>query len=124
MKKIIKLGIIFVFLFFLNACTITAPPLEFTPNGDIINKAIMIQLNQTQTNLSKKLNAPFPQLEISQINIKQIEPIFINKLATYHLYGTYNLTLKYPKQIIKQKNNNFDIYLQRQQEGKTWRLIK
>lgn len=102
----------------------SAPPLEFAPGGKIINQAIILQLQQTQINLSQNLKAPFPQLEINQIKVKQIEPMFINKLPVYHFQGTYNLSLKYPSENIEQKKNKFDIYLQRQQEGKSWRLLR
>jgi len=127
LKKITKkFLILLVFCYFLclNGCTIIKPPLEFAPDGNIINQAIILQLKKTQTNLSQSLKSSFPELEINQITIKKTEPIFINKLASYHLKGTYNLTLKYPQETIKQKNNQFEIYLQRQAEGKTWRLLK
>ncbi len=126
-KKLSDWILILIFcghLFCLNACTISTPPLEFAPDGKIINQAIILQLKQTQINLSYNLKAPIPSLEINQIKVKQIKPMFINKLPVYHLQGTYNLSLKYPSEKIKQKNNKFDIYLQRQQEGKSWRLLR
>lgn len=108
----------------LNGCSMITPPLEFAPDGNIINKAIVWQIKQTQINLSKGLNNTVPQIEVEQIKVKKIEPIFIQKLAAYHLYGDYKLILTYPQEEITQNHNQFDIYLQRQPEGKSWRLLK
>ncbi|MFM7441150.1 MAG: hypothetical protein ACKO2V_21570, partial [Snowella sp.] len=69
-------------------------------------------------------NAPSPEFEISEIRIKIIEPVFIEGLSSYHLQGRYNLKLKLPRQEVSQKGNQFEIYLQRQIEGKTWRLLR
>jgi hypothetical protein len=113
-----------ILLILLTACSTPTPPLEFAPDGDIIQKAIALQLSQTQQRLSQQLNASRPKLEINQINVKKIEPIVVANLAAYHLSGTYYLTLRLPRQKVKQSNNYFDIYLQRQIEGKTWRLLK
>jgi hypothetical protein len=111
-------------LILLVGCSSTVPPLEFAPDGEIIQKAIMLQLEQTEQGISQQLKTARPQLEISQINVKKIEPVYVSDLAAYHLQGTYNLTLKLPRQQVTQKKNRFDIYLQRQIEGKTWRLLR
>jgi hypothetical protein len=34
------------------------------------------------------------------------------------------VTLTLPRQTVTQKKNAFEIYLQRQSEGKTWRLLQ
>jgi hydroxypyruvate isomerase len=112
------------FIFLLSACSSVKPPIEFAPNGEIIQKAIALQLSQTQQRLGQQLNASRPEFKVTQISVKKIEPIAVGNLAAYHLQGTYNLTLILPRQQVKQKNNNFDLYLQRQIEGKTWRLLK
>ncbi|GFE69625.1 hypothetical protein [Chroococcus sp. FPU101] len=108
----------------LNACSSPTPPKEFAPDGETVKKAIMLQLKQTEASLSEYLDASSPKLDISKINVKKLEPIFIAKLATYHLQGTYNLNLKLPRQKVTQQSNPFDVYIQRQIEGKTWRLLK
>lgn len=108
----------------LTACTAAQPPLEFAPDGKVITKAITLQLSQTEARLSHQLNATPPELEISQIRVKMLEPVFIEGLSSYHLQGSYNLKLKLPRQEVSQKGNQFEIYLQRQIEGKTWRLLR
>lgn len=111
-------------VFFLSACQGTTAPLEFAPNGDIVQKAIALQLEHTQARLSEQLNATLPKLEIKQIQVKTLEPIVISDLPAYHLQGIYNVTLTLPRQKVTQKKNAFEIYLQRQSEGKTWRLLQ
>ena len=119
------LGILLVLtIVILTACGTNPPPREFAPGGEIVAKAIALQLSQTEQTLSQQLYTSVPQLDIEQIKVQQIEPLSIGNLPTYHLQGTYQLTLKLPRQQVTQKNNPFDIYLQRQAEGETWRLLK
>lgn len=113
-----------ILIILLTACNSAKPPLEFAPDSELIQKAIALQLSQTEAHLSKQLNAVRPELEIYQIRVKTIDPVFIEALPSYHLQGIYNLKLKLPLQEAKQKNNRFDIYLQRQIEGKSWRLLR
>ncbi|MBD2654151.1 hypothetical protein H6G45_11800 [Synechocystis sp. FACHB-383] len=108
----------------LNACQSSPPPLEFAPDGAVVQQAITFQLNRTQTALSQHLNAPTPDFEISKINVKKIEAIAVDNLPAYHLTGGYDLKLILPRQTVTQKQNPFDLYLQRQSEGKSWRLLK
>ncbi|MGK7945711.1 MAG: hypothetical protein AB4058_14710 [Microcystaceae cyanobacterium] len=107
----------------LSACTPSEPPVEFTPDGAVVQKAIALQLEQTERRLSKQLKASLPTFEISKIEVKKNDPVFLNELAAYHLTGTYRLILQLPHRKVTQNNNPFDIYLQRQAEGKTWRLL-
>lgn len=113
-----------ILIVLLSACDATTPPREFAPNGRIVKAAIALQLTQIEDRLSTQLKAAHPQLKIERITVKSIAPLFIAQLPTYHLQGTYNLTITLPRQQIAQKHNHFDIYLQRQAEGKTWRLLK
>jgi hypothetical protein len=113
-----------ILIILLTACTAATPPLEFAPDGELIQKAIALQLSQTEGRLSKQLNAIRPEFEINQIRVKTIEPVFVEALPSYHLQGTYNLKLKLSRQEVNQRSNRFEIYLQRQIEGKTWRLLR
>ncbi|BAP18518.1 hypothetical protein [cyanobacterium endosymbiont of Epithemia turgida] len=106
------------------ACNSPTPPTEFAPDGEIVEKAIVLQLSQNFQSLSNQLNTTPPQLKINQIQVKQLDSILVEQLFTYHLQGTYNLKLMFSRQIKEQKKNRFDIYLQRQIEGETWRLLK
>ncbi|MEL4894756.1 hypothetical protein [Crocosphaera sp. Alani8] len=122
-QDLIKGLLVIFFPFILTACQTTTVPLEFAPDGQIVQQAIVLQLNQRLIPLSERLQTSKPGLNISNINVKEIETVTISNLPSYHLIGTYNLQLTLPHQQIKQTKNKFDLYLQRQAEGKTWRLL-
>ncbi|MDJ0508044.1 MAG: hypothetical protein QNJ64_02135 [Crocosphaera sp.] len=123
-KKPLLRGILIIFFSLtLTACKTTAVPLEFAPDGQIVRGAISLQLEQRLNPLSEQLNVQKPNLDISNINVKNIDTVIISNLPSYHLTGTYNLKLNLLRQQVKQKENKFDLYLQRQAEGKTWRLL-
>lgn len=111
-----------VLIALLTACGNNAPTLGFAPNKQLVEKAIALQLSQTQQQLTQQLQSSAPKFEITQVKLKQLQPLFINNLPTYHFRGTYSLKFKLGKQQVTQQNNLFDVYLQRQNEGKTWRL--
>ncbi len=123
-KKLVQGILAAIFIILLTACGTTTPPTELAPSGDIVEKAIALQLQQTSSSLSQQLELTTPKLTISNINVNKLEPIFIAELPAYHLVGTYNLTMKFSRQKVKLKNDPFEIYLQRQTEGKTWRLLR
>ncbi|MDJ0581043.1 hypothetical protein [Crocosphaera sp.] len=122
-QDLIKALLLLFFSFLLTSCQSKAVPLEFAPDGKIVQEAITLQLEQRLNPLSEQLKTTKPRLNINNINVQKIDPVTIGDLASYHLTGTYNLKLILPRQEIKQTKNNFDIYLQRQAEGKTWRLL-
>ncbi len=104
------------------------------PNSQIAQKAIALQTRLFQQQLQQNVS----KLDISQVTITQKQPLSIDKLAGYRIQGTYDFTIRrklgrgripaprfsrwLPKQRLNKQKNPFDIYLQRQKEGKTWRL--
>ncbi|NER20636.1 MAG: hypothetical protein F6J96_07970 [Symploca sp. SIO1C2] len=106
----------------LSSCGTNTPTLGLAPTKQLVQKAIAFQVSQTQQQLTQRLQSPPSQFDITQVKLKQIEPFFIEDLATYRVLGTYSLTIDLPRQRVTQQNNLFDIYLQLQKEGKTWRL--
>jgi len=92
------------------------------PSDKLVQQAIALQLEQTQQQLSKQLGVDFQGLKVEHVTIEQREPLEIQSLPAYRVRGTYDLTLKLPR-TLTQRQNSFDVYLQRQQEGKTWRLL-
>ena len=116
--------LIVFFCLLLTACTVGKPPLEFSPDGEIVQKAIALQLANAESQISQQLNTTKPTFTISQVRVDKIDPVFIESLPSYHLQGTYNLQLNLSRQEVLQKGNAFDLYLQRQVEGKTWRLLR
>jgi len=123
-SRLLSLFLAFTCCFWLTACQPKTAPLEFAPDGEIVQKAIALALNQTQARLSEQLKTVAPQLELDNVNVKKLEPIVVNELPAYHLTGFYDVKLSLPRQTVTQKKNPFEIYLQRQSEGKSWRLLK
>lgn len=93
------------------------------PSSQMVQRAIALQLEQTQQQLSQQLGLDSRGFEINRVAITQQEPLVIQNLPTYHVRGTYDLTVQLSKGRITQKQNPFEVYLQRQKEGKTWRFL-
>ena len=120
--------LILVLVLLLTACS------NVEPDRQIAERAIALQSRLFQQQLQQKVS----KLDISQVNVTQKQPLSIDKLAGYRIQGTYDFTIKrklgrgripaprfsrwLPKQRLTKQKNPFDIYLQRQKEGKTWRL--
>lgn len=106
----------------LTACGTNTPPLSLVPNKQIVEKAIAFQVQQSRQRLTQKLRSAPPNFEITQVKLKQLEPLYLDNLPTYHIFGSYSLNNKLSSQQITQQYP-FDVYLQRQPQGKTWRLL-
>lgn len=108
----------------LIACGNHTPPKGLAPGREIVKHAIARQLTLTEDRLTNQLDNPSTtDFEIKKLNIKTLTPIYIADLPTYQINGTYSLKLNLPRQEITQEKNSFEVYLQRQVEGKTWRLL-
>ncbi|MBA2748635.1 MAG: hypothetical protein H0U45_07795 [Tatlockia sp.] len=101
--------LILVLVLLLNGCS------GVEPNKEIVENAIALQTRLLQQQLQQ-----ISKLELSHVNVTQKQPLSIDKLTGYRISGTYDLKL--PKQRLSQQKNPFEVYLQRQKEGKTWRL--
>jgi hypothetical protein len=108
-----------ILLLLLTACG----SIGLLPNSELVQKAITLQLEQTQQQLSQKLDLDFRGFEIKQLSINQEQPLTIQNLPAFRVRGTYDLTVKLPKRQLTQPRQAFEVYLQIQQEGKTWRLL-
>lgn len=114
-----RLIVILILLGLLTACTTTV----LAPTSQLVEKAIALQLEKTQQQLNQQLDLDFQGFKINHLSIKQEKPLTIQNLLTYRVCGTYNLTFKLPKRQLTQPQKPFEVYLQLQQEGKTWRLL-
>lgn len=96
------------------------------PSHQLVERAIGQQLRQTQAELNQqlRLNVQPTDLEIKRVVIVEQTPLTIDDLKAFRVSGTYNVTTKLPKRQITEKQNPFEVYLQRQKEGKTWRLAR
>lgn len=119
MGNMVRLIISLILLGLLTACTTSV----LTPPSQLVQKAIALELAHTQQQLNQQLDLDFQSFEINQLSIRQEQPLMIENLPTYRVRGTYDLTFKLPKRKLTQRNKSFEIYLQIQKEGKTWRLL-
>lgn len=105
----------------LAACS---APNRALPSQQIVKKAIAIQVAQTEKQISQQLKLDFPKITIDRVRVTEQEPVRIQGLQSYLVKGNYDYTLKLSKRTVKQRENPFEVYLQRQAEGKTWRLVQ
>ncbi|MCC5897905.1 MAG: hypothetical protein JJU32_08310 [Phormidium sp. BM_Day4_Bin.17] len=105
----------------LAACS--AVPIFF--DTDLVADAISLQLEQTQSQLTSQLGlSESPTWSVDRVKVTENAPVMIQELPGYHLRGTYRLTIELPRGTVTRPKQPFDLYLQGQKEGKTWRLAK
>jgi hypothetical protein len=110
-----------VLVLLLTACSSTIAP----PTQQLVEQAIALQLNQTQAELSQQLRmAAIPgKIKPDRVTITAQDPVTIEGLSAYRVQGSYDFTVQSPQRQSR-PNNRFELYLQRQKEGKTWRLAR
>lgn len=108
-----------ILLVLLTACG----TIGLVPTSELVQKAIAFELEQTQQKLSQQLDLDFQGFEIKRLSISQEQPLTIENLPAFRVQGTYDLVVKLPKRRLTQPRKPFNLYLQIQQEGKTWRLL-
>ncbi|MBD2413778.1 hypothetical protein FACHB389_31570 [Nostoc calcicola FACHB-389] len=115
----VRLVLTVILLVLLTACG----SIGLLPTSELVQKAIAFELEQTQQKLSQQLDLDFQGFEIKRLSITQEQPLTIENLPAFRVRGTYDLIVKLPKRRLTQPQKPFNIYLQIQQEGKTWRLL-
>jgi hypothetical protein len=115
----IRLILITILLVFLTACT----GLALLPTYELVQKAISLQVELTQKQLSQDLDLDLQKFEVKSLVISEEKPLTIENLPAYYIRGTYDLIVKLPNRTLTQPQKPFDFYLQIQKEGKSWRLI-
>jgi len=108
-----------ILLILVTACTSIA----LLPTPELVQKAIAFQLEQTQQQLNQQLDLNFQKVNIQRISITQQQPLSIENLPAYRVKGNYDFTVKLPKRSFQQIEKPFEVYLQIQKEGKSWRLL-
>lgn len=93
------------------------------PTSQLVQKAIALELQRTQQKLNQQLDLDFQSFEIKHLSITQEQPLTIENLPAFRVRGSYDLIVKLPKRLLTQPKKPFEVYLQIQQEGKTWRLL-
>ena len=115
----VRLFVTVILLALLTACG----SIGLLPTTQLVQKAIAFQVEQTQQQLNQKLDLDFQGFEIKRLKIQQEQPLTIQNLPAFRVRGTYDLILNLPKRQLTQLQQPFEIYLQIQQEGKSWRLL-
>ena len=122
-RRWLQIGLILL-LTVLSACGGNAPPKGLAPGREIIKHAIAQQLTLTEDRLTTQLDRPrVTDFSVQNLKVKTLNPLYIADLPTYEINGTYTLKLTLPRQEVTQEKSEFEVYLQRQVEGKTWRLL-
>jgi hypothetical protein len=102
----------------LTACNVAG----VEPNKALVERAIALQLEQAQTELSQQLRLDTPtEIRIKHLTITEQTPLTIQNLPSYRVKGNCDFTVNLPKRSVTQRQIPFEVYLQRQKEGKTWR---
>lgn len=106
--------------------TLTACSQGTGPTRSLVQQAIALELNQAQQELGQqlRLESESTRSQIKRVTITDEAPLTIEGLEAYRVKGTYDYTMALPSRKVIQRNNPFDVYLQRQREGKTWRLAR
>ncbi|MGG6295481.1 hypothetical protein ACQ4M4_13900 [Leptolyngbya sp. AN02str] len=97
------------------------------PNPNVVEKAIALQLSQTQAELEAELAEPNmvpPNFSVSHVKISERQPLTISDLKSYRVRGTYDVAIAYPDHRVVQRKNPFEVYVQQQLESKVWRLAQ
>ncbi len=108
-----------ILLLLLTACSSIA----LTPTRQLVQKAIAMDLQQTQQQLNQQLDLDFRGFRINHLSITEQKPLPVQNLPAFRVRGTYDLTFRLPKRRLTQPQKPFEVYLQLQKEAKTWRLL-
>ncbi len=118
-SKMVRLLVTMILLVLLTACG----SIGLLPTSELVRKAIALGLEQTQQELSQKLDLDFQGFEIKELKIAEEKPLTIQNLPAFRVQGKYDLIIKLSQRQLTQLQQPFELYLQIQQEGKTWRLL-
>ncbi len=96
------------------------------PTRQLVEQAIALQLSQTQQALGKqlKLSPVDSTIAVQHVTVTAQTPLIIDSLPAFRVQGIYDFTVKLPTREVSQRQNPFEVYLQRQAEGKTWRAAR
>ncbi len=94
------------------------------PN-ELVRQALALQIDQTNALLTQQLKASglaAPLVDIKRVVVLMETPLMIEQLPGFHVKGVYDAVVDLPDRQLTQRQQTFALYLQRQAEGKTWRL--
>lgn len=107
----------------LSGCGTDKPPLGYAPDRSLVRRAIAMQVRHTEKDLALQIAGDRPEIAIDRVKIQAIEPFWLADLPTYRVQGTYDAAYQFSDRESQQSENAFEVYLQRQIAGQTWRLL-
>jgi hypothetical protein len=113
MLRVVLVGLMLL----LSGCVALGAPPKM-----IIQQALQLQVEQTQQALSQQLQLPSPQIEIRKLQLGDRTALKIDDLSAYRIRGQFDLQISQGRRRQKTQQAPFEVFLQRQTEGKTWRL--
>lgn len=108
-----------ILLLLVTACN----SLVLLPTQELVLQAIALQLEKTQERISQQITVDWQKFDIHDLSITQEQPLRIENLPAFRVTGTYNLTVKSPRRSFTEQQKPFEVILQIQPEGKSWRLL-
>ena len=108
---------VLVLLLSLTACSGSQPPRA------LLNEALSLQIQLTQTAISKSLNLPPISLtpNVSRVRVEEQEALKLGEERGLRVSGRFDWQLPGDR---VQVDSPFEVYLQRGERGESWRLAR
>ena len=108
---------VLVLLLTLTACSGSQPPRA------LLNEALSLQIQLTQTAISKSLNLPPISLapNVSRVRVEEQEALNLGEQKGLRVSGRFDWQLPGDR---VQVDSPFEVYLQRGERGESWRLAR
>jgi len=118
-KKMMRSLLTVILLLLVTACN----GLVLLPTQELVQKAIALQVERTQQQISQQLTVEWKKFDIHGLSITQQQPLRIENLPAFRVQGTYDLTVQLPQRSFTIEHKPFEVLLQIQPEGKSWHLL-
>jgi hypothetical protein len=118
-----KLILTAIIAFLLIGCS----PMVLITDSRLVQRAISRQISLSEEKIGglySPQNADASTIRVHGIRITQVESLMIENLPSLRSRGNYDLQRKRRGQRLIQKQKPFDLYLQSQKQGLTWRLAR
>jgi hypothetical protein len=99
---------------------------RLNPNADLpLETALLRQAQFGQEQLLSQLRLnPAPVLHVRHIRVQSRRDLLIQNTLSYAVRGVYDLEIEFPQRTLTRHHQPFELFLQPQAEGETWRLAK
>ncbi len=99
---------------------------RLNPNADLpLEMALLRQAQFGQEQLIGQLRFnQAPILHVRHIRVQSRRDLLIQDFPSYAVCGVYDLEIEFPRRTLTRQRQPFEIFLQPQSEGTTWRLAR